>query len=253
MTQVAQLLSAGAQWWSRGADLIYPPACAFTGVPLREGELSPSARAELLESADENTCARCGAKVGPHLSTEAEGCDLCRRESYPFARVTRLGRYEGSLALACRQIKSSRRHRLARVLADLLWEVRADELRRAEIDLVVPVPLHWWTELTRGYNPSRALAERIGRYLAKPVVERLVTRVRWTPPQHFLSPTERRTNVRSAFHPGQARHWIGRHVLLVDDVLTTGSTCREVTRALLAAGVGKVSVAVLARGGDRQS
>lgn len=249
MTMSSQELAGGKRnVFDEFAAIVYPPRCALTGELIDVGDFSRRALDELLTGTDRPRCARCGADVGPHLDHLGD-CDLCRDERYAFRGVTRLGLYHGSLALACRLLKHHRGHRLAHALAELLWEHRQRELIATSPDLVVPVPLHWQTEWFRGYNPSAVLAGVLGRRLGRPVYSHAVRRIRRTRPQHHLSPTERRTNVRGAFRP--RRRLKGARVLLVDDVFTTGSTCHHVAKALLDGGAESVHVAVLARGGSR--
>jgi ComF family protein len=120
-------------------------------------------------------------------------------------------------------------------------------LREAGADVVIPVPLHWWRRFRRGYNQSEALASRLAYRMRLPCRPGWLRRIRHTPQQTAQTPSERRENVRGAF---RARSWArlrGKVVLLVDDVLTTGTTCNEAARALRGAGAAQVVVAVLAR------
>jgi predicted amidophosphoribosyltransferase len=91
------------------------------------------------------------------------------------------------------------------------------------------------------------VAEVVGRRLRLPVARRLLVRRRNTKPQFSLHPGERFTNIRGAFRVATGYHLSAARVLLVDDILTTGATCSEATRALLAAGAAQVSVLVVAR------
>jgi len=244
--------TTGREWLASIVALAYPPLCALTREPITKGDFSEKAKERLLTFANGNRCWRCASEVGPHLETNPEGCDLCRETSFAFKRVLRLGLYEEDLAAACRRMKHVSGYRLAVALGNLLAESLSDELRELEIDYVVPVPLHWRTEWHRRYNPSRALAEQLAEHLDKPLLSRAVIRSRRTLPQHHLSMTERRTNVRQAFEPGPAAPVSGVRILLVDDVMTTGATCHEAARALKEAGAAEIFVVVLARGGPRR-
>ena len=114
------------------------------------------------------------------------------------------------------------------------------------IDAIVPVPLHPKREKERGYNQSMILAEKLGRRYDIPVRPRLLKRIRYTEMQSMTAGKDRRENVRGAFSAGECR---GRNILLVDDVITTGSTIEECAIALKNAGAGKIYCAAAAYAG----
>lgn len=112
-------------------------------------------------------------------------------------------------------------------------------------ELIVPVPLHPLRERARGYNQSVLLAQQLGRLVGVPVEHRLVLRSRHTRPQVGLNPELRRANVAGAFLAhGTA---VGLHVLVVDDVCTTGATLEACASALVEAGAQRVTGLTLAR------
>lgn len=215
------------------------------GLP--KGQLCDVCLRRLTETAAFPTCVRCAASVGPYLDTR-KGCTWCKKERFAFQRVYRLGSYRGKLAEACKRIKKLENHRLGSVLMELYLAHQRDRLLRENIEVVVPIPLHWRRRWWRGYNQAEFLAAHIARSLGKPLLPHALARTRATVPQSSLSPTERRKNLRRAF---RCRNHVAiqeRVVLLVDDVLTTGSTCHHAARALGVAGASRVVVAVLARG-----
>ena len=110
----------------------------------------------------------------------------------------------------------------------------------------MPVPLHWWRRWTRGYNQSESLGRALAARLGLPCQGRWLRRVRNTPRQVDQSAAARRENVRNAFVAQGRPDLRGKTVLLVDDVLTTGSTANEAASALRKAGAGRIVVAVLA-------
>lgn len=124
-------------------------------------------------------------------------------------------------------------------------EVRADDVL-GRCDVVVPVPVHPERLLERGYNHAELLSEKIAKILGKPHGPSVLRRVRHTERQSGLTRRSRLENIRGAFEavcPGEVA---GRKILLIDDVLTTGSTASECARVLLRAGGTSVAVAVLA-------
>ena len=226
--------------------LLAPPVCPACWAGTERPGCCAACAAALAFGAEARLCPRCGASLGPYLDA-ADGCFACRNDRFAFDTVVRLGRYHAALGQACQRIKREGQRPLAAALADLLLARRGEALRRLGADLVAPIPLHWRRRWRRGYNQADELAQRLARGLGLPFVQAL-RRTRSTTPQADLAPSVRRTNVVGAFRV--RRPLPGQHVLLVDDILTTGATCHQAARALRAAGAARVSVAVLARGED---
>ncbi|MGB1466783.1 MAG: ComF family protein [Alcanivorax nanhaiticus] len=111
-------------------------------------------------------------------------------------------------------------------------------------DLICPLPVHWQRRWRRGFDQSERLAHLLSQIWQRPVLSALV-RQRATPHQQGLTRRQRQRNLRKAFRC-QANVQ-GRHLVLVDDVMTTGSTAREASRVLLDAGAASVRVWCLAR------
>jgi len=132
-----------------------------------------------------------------------------------------------------------------------LGELLAAALPRDErIDAVVPVPLHWRRRWARGFNQSELLARGIARRCGVPMV-RVLHRTRPTATQTGLSNTGRRHNVAGAFQVRRPQSVAGKRILLVDDVMTTGSTAAACARALRRAGAGRIVVLTVARADRR--
>jgi ComF family protein len=143
-------------------------------------------------------------------------------------------------------MKHLRGEAVAEALAEA-WAVRAEtQFLETGAALIVPVPLHWRRRWQRGYNQSETLARILADKLHLPSRPHLLRRIRNTPHQVQQSATARQDNVRGAFVARRRPELIGTIVLLVDDVLTTGSTVNEAAKALRTAGAAKVFVAVAA-------
>lgn len=229
-------------------ELALPRCCAGCDAP--DPAAQPFCRrcAEaLLTQLSQPYCLRCGAGIGEGLGVPDDGCVACPTPMPRFDNLVRLGPYADPIAAAVRLFKFRRQTALARRLGTLLAERVKIDVNMSSVDCIQPIPLHWWRQFQRGFNPADLLARRLGRMLGLPVAA-MLTRTRNTPPQVHLPRTRRLENVRGAFAcTARRRDLAGLHVLLVDDVTTTGATASEAARTLLEAGAARVSLAVLAK------
>ena len=173
-------------------------------------------------------------------------CALCRFGLRGFDAAYCFGAYEGVLRELIHIYKYGKVRTLARPLADLLMRALA---RDEHFDLVTAVPLHWRRRWQRGFNQAELLAREIARRTGIPFAPTM-RRVRATAAQAGLSNTARRRNVAAAFGFRRfPRHTTieSRRVLLVDDVMTTGSTAAACARTLKNAGAARVALLTIAR------
>lgn len=237
---------------TRGAALqfFYPPSCLVCGSETER--TSPLEGAcgecygEFSGGVEESRCYRCGEPVGPHLDASVP-CSLCRETSFAFERVIRWGLYEEGLRDLCVRGKHAGGPRLLSLLARAAASDLKRQLGEDRIDLIVPVPQFWTQRLLRPHNSAEILAREWSEILEVPYHLRQLRKMRATPKQVGLSQTARRKNLRNAFGANLSRKYRKKTVLLVDDVLTTGSTAHQSARALLQGGAGRVIVAVIAR------
>ena len=231
-------------WLTAALDLLFPPFCPVCQARLGVGRRDPLCGTcwQGLERLAPPWCRRCG------LALSIEGlCGECRTRRRPFSYARAAVRYGPIAREALHAFKFGGRRALAVPLAELLAELGLGALPGAAPDLLVPVPLHARRERARGYNQSALLAKRLGQVWRVPVAPDALGRATATAPQTDLSAAARRQNVRGAFVARRPELIVGRHVLLVDDILTTGATAGECARCLTRAGAAAVGVLTVAR------
>ena len=188
-------------------------------------------------------CVLCGAPLASTRVADVHGwrCQPCTVSLGAIAAARAVGPFDGALADIVHALKYGRRPSIARALGPLLREAAVDLI--ADIDVLVPVPLHPRRERERGFNQAELLAEAVGL----PVCLAL-TRPVYTAPQATASAHARWTNVRDAFAPGRQFHAVrGRTVALVDDVLTTGATLSAAAAVLQHAAPARIVALTAAR------
>jgi len=190
-------------------------------------------------------CVSCRTPFLNSFPLDSEGrCALCRGGLRGFDAAYCYGSYEGALRELIHLYKYGRVQTLAKPLGDLLAAALPREER---FDAVTAVPLHWRRQWQRGFNQSELLARIVAARYGIGVV-RALRRVRSTKAQAGLSNTRRRENVAGAFECRRgARALQGKRILLIDDVMTTGSTAASCARVLKSAGAAKVSLLTVAR------
>ena len=172
-----------------------------------------------------------------------------------FVQAVAFGLYEGRMKAAIHAFKYGRMHPAADRLGGMLAQAIAPLANRAPADLlVIPVPLYRSKRAQRGFNQARSLAESALRHLRKThpawrltLAPSTLMRLRATTSQAGLTSRQRRLNVRGAFNVVEPAAVFAKHILLIDDILTTGATARAAAQALMRAGAESVWVATLAR------
>ena len=190
-------------------------------------------------------CPRCALPA----PTNTEPCTLCNDYPPQFDRAVTAVDYVSPWKELIARIKFRDDIALARILADLLADrLRAQGTTRRP-SLILPVPLSRERLRERGYNQAALLAGSLAAATGVPMQHEALVRQWDTPRMMALDADARREHIRGVFAvPEAARRWvIGRHVAIVDDVLTTGATLDEASRSLRAAGAREVSVWVVAR------
>ncbi len=255
MRPVEHLALVVREWTGAAVDLLFPPLCPACGEPGGDDRRGPLCGRcwRAIVRLRPPWCAICGRPFGsfePGPSAAGDGvgerCAGCMRRRPPFTYARSATAYDGVVREALHAFKFGGATGLAAPLAELMLEACAEHLPVMP-DLVVPVPLHRARRRARGFNQAVLLARRVARGLGVPTAARALARTRATHAQSDLPSVERAANVRGAFAVRERAALDGRHVLLVDDVLTTGATVAECARVALAAGARTAGVLTVAR------
>lgn len=242
-------LAAGAGAAGRATlDLLLPPQCICCDAPvLRPGQFCAACfRATSFITTP--YCLRCGVPFGTAAQAGLHQlCPACEADPPRFGQARAALRYDLQGRRLILPFKHADRPEFAAVLAPMLARAGAELLARAE--LLVPVPLHRLRLFRRRYNQAALLAQALSRAKRIPAAVDVLRRRRATASLGERSATERAETVRDAFavRPSRAGLIGGRHVLLVDDVMTSGATANACAETLLAAGASGVDVLVAAR------
>ncbi len=231
-------LSRFARFSGTGYHLL-PGLCLRCGLPSgRHLDLCPGCEADL---APLGSCCPCCAVPLPAPVL----CGDCLASPPAFVRALAAYRYQPPLSDLVIALKSRRDLAAGKVLGTLLARHVAQQLGGNGLpDLLVPVPLHWRRRLRRGFNQALELARPVARELSLPLAPALVRRSRHLVQQHKQR-HQRRRDLRDAFRVvGEVQ---GRHIAIIDDVVTTTGTARALSQALVASGAQTVEVWCLAR------
>jgi ComF family protein len=237
--------AAARTLWRAALDLALPRLCAVCREPVEGEGLCPACWSKL-SFITRPYCERLGIPFvydpGPGiLSMEA----IADPPAYQRARAA--VRFDDVSRALVHALKYGDRLDLAPMMGRWLHQAGRELL--AEADGLVPVPLHWRRHWARRFNQSAMLAAAVAKASGMPIAARALKRVKSTAQQVGLSRTQRAANIQGAFRvPADGRaEVVGRRLILVDDVLTSGATVEGCAKALLRAGAANVDVLVFAR------
>lgn len=239
------MIDALREWTAAAAGLLYPALCVACDAPLPSGSYLCDRCRERAQPIRPPFCERCSQPFYGSMHGSFT-CAECRERDFSFECAVSCYRSRAIVRDLILRFKYQHCHYLRRPLAGWLAQTLDDpRIRRQPADALVPVPLHPRRERERGFNQAAALAKLLARSSGLALWPAL-RRVRWTETQTRFERAERLENLRGAF--AVRRPVRDKHLLLVDDVFTTGSTVEECSRTLRAAGAASVRVITVARG-----
>jgi ComF family protein len=228
------------------ASLFYPPNCGACGAAISNSEYLCSSCHDKAQRITPPFCAKCSEPFAGAIEGEFT-CANCAHRKLEFDAAVSAYRSRGVVRFVILQFKYSRqlhlRHPIARWLVEAMMDAR---LQDRAFDLIVPVPLHPARLRERGFNQAHLLATMVSREIGLPVFAAL-ERIRYTTTQTAFDRVDRMENLHNAFRLRKKVSVRELRVLLVDDILTTGSTLSECARVLREAGALSVYAVTAAR------
>jgi len=222
-------------------DFALPPRCAGCAEIVGEVDgFCPGCWSQIVWLG-EGGCSCCGL---PLEATDAALCGRCIAKPPPLDRMRAAVAYGEVPRVIALRLKYGRKIALARTMARYMAPLLGTP---DAMSLVVPVPLHRWRLWNRGFNQSGLVARELGRRWGLPVEHQLLLRPKRTPPLKGMNYQQRRAAVAGAFATAPATRLDGRTIILVDDVLTSGSTAEACARTLRKAGAERVELISWAR------
>jgi len=174
-------------------------------------------------------------------------CGKCLQEPPLYQQTRASFKYDAHAKKLVLSFKHGDATHLAPLLGQWLYKAGMDLFPTT--DCLVPVPLHWSRLLKRGYNQAELLAKEVSKHTGVALYNNVLKRTRATASQGHLSAAEREKNVKNAFkiHPKNGKLIDGKNVLLMDDVMASGTTLHHCAKVLLKAGAKEVNILVLAK------
>lgn len=245
---LSPLLKYGATILSAMHNFVYPPNCVNCGLLLSQHDALCTDCWNEVQFIDQPYCVVTGRPFAYELGDGIISADAIA-DPPPYKRARSAVIYNGIARQMVHQLKFNDRAELANMMAG--WMMRAGRDCLTDADCIVPIPLHRWRLVRRKYNQSAELARPIAKLSGLPYLPSTFTRRRNTKPQIGLGARARIDNVKGAFEVSDERvsDILGKRVVLIDDVFTTGATVNVAAKVLLRAGAREVSILTFAQVG----
>lgn len=228
------------RWLRDFIELFFPRCCCVCGTPLVDGE--------------QEVCTACLLDLPEALTAQGDNNFVERRfvGRLPIVHATALllFRKQSKAQRILHQIKYNGNEQLAILMGRQLGTKIAQSGQFDDVDIIVPVPLHQRKERRRGYNQSLRLCEGIVQTFCRPIASGNLIRTQHTESQTHKNRIQRLDNMKGVFAVREPEKLKGKHILLIDDVITTGATTEACWTALSAVEGIRISIAALAVSGD---
>ena len=217
-------------------DLICPATCPMCDEILAKNEKICTECDKKLVYIFEPKCKKCGKELDDE---GREYCFDCSVKKHYFKTGIAAFKYNSMISKSIYKFKYHNRRSYAVFYGDAIGEKYSREISRWNIDVIIPVPIHYKRRVKRGYNQAELIAKELGKKLGIPVDEKYLYRISNTKPMKELDKTARKKNVEKAFkiYRNVVEY---KKIILVDDIYTTGNTLDACAKVLLDAGASEV-------------
>lgn len=247
-TTIQQLLG---NYCATFAGWLLPYSCVICSAETQESKMDLCQQCQTELPWISNACSQCANPL-PH-KTHSNYCGRCLRQPPPFDCTIALFHYQDPVSHLISNLKFHNKLIYADIFGKLVTQKLAKHYQgKNKPELIIPVPLHRKRLIERGYNQALELSRPIAKHLKIPIDYKSTQRIRATQPQSSISANKRKDNIKNAFgitpHAAPSSHAIkAKHILVVDDVITTGETTREFCRILRKSGVEHIDLCAVAR------
>lgn len=232
-------------WLRTFIDVILPPRCLICGKAIHSCDTLCSDCFAQISFISFPYCAHCGRPLALS-SDEQHYCAMCLSNKDPFRLCRSAVKYDDFSKKLILDFKFSDCLENRTLLTNWLF-LAGNDIFKAGIDLIIPVPLHYMRLFKRKYNQSAVLASGLSKLTGIPADYKSLQKIRHTIPQISCTGKQRVKNVKKAFDVTSPHNIKGKRIVLIDDVFTTGSTLKECAKVLKKAGAKSVDTLTIAR------